>query len=73
MIFGYLSCVVSALVVGLLTWGLGMFSAPLWVQIIIGGAVAPICLLAAFIYLGGLYHAWIKIVGEGKKKEKKDD
>ena len=51
MIVFYIMAVVAGVVAGGLTYGLSLFSAPLWAQLMIGGAAFPIYLACASVYL----------------------
>lgn len=70
MISGYVICVVSAILIGALTWGLSLFSVPLWAVIAIVGAVVPVYASLGFLWLFGMFSIWRKFL---KKEEATDE
>ena len=58
MIFGYLISVAAACIAGGLIWICGTFTAPLWAQVMLGGAIVPIFLASAFLWIGGMVSVW---------------
>jgi hypothetical protein len=70
MISGYVICVVSAVLIGALTWLLSLFSVPLWAVIAIGGAVVPVYASLGFLWLFGMFSIWRKFL---KKEEATDE
>lgn len=64
MIFGYLSTVLGAALAGGLTLVLSLCDFPLWLNIIVYGAAAPLYALFIVIYLGGFGHAWKDVFGK---------
>ena len=71
MIFGYLFCLIASAAIGGLTLLLSMCTSfPLWLQLIIWGAAAPIYLLTGIIYGGGLSCGARQIFGKDTTESK---
>jgi len=70
MIVFYLMAVCASLVAGGMTWALSLFSAPLWLQLIIFGAVLPMYLGCAVVYLAFLGNICKITFNEGKEGAK---